>query len=230
MQKNLARIPAPPSGRYHASIFQEVLPVVLSQKTRYALKALLELSGLPPGATLSSAAIAARRTIPVKFLEGILVELKRGGLVRGQRGRAAGTNYAQSAEAISFGAVVRLVEGPLALLPCVSQTQYRRCEDCTDSRICELRILFREVRDSSAAILDGWSLADARRNASPSEGRSKASITKKGARRKAAEKQLIAFGLGSGNVLLTTRYRNEPETNHQSVHNWRRGDPLHNPK
>jgi Rrf2 family protein len=156
---------------------------VLSQKTRYALKALLELTELPPGATLSSSEIAARRNIPVKFLETILVELKRHGLVRGQRGRGGGYQLAKSAEVISFGAVVRLMEGPLALLPCVSQTQYRRCEDCADDRNCELRILFREVRDSSAAILDGRTLADARRGASPSEGRGKAPATRKGGRR-----------------------------------------------
>lgn len=138
---------------------------MLSQKTRYALKALLELTDLPPGATMPSAAIAERRNIPVKFLETILVELKRDGLVRGQRGRGGGYQLAKSAEAISFGAVVRLMEGPLALLPCVSQTQYRRCEDCADDRTCELRRAFREVRDSSAQILDGRTLADARRDA-----------------------------------------------------------------
>jgi len=66
----------------------------------------------------------------------------------------------------------------------VSSTQYRRCEDCTDDRTCELRMVFREVRDSSAAILDGRSLANARRNANPPEGRS---ITNKGARRPAAK-------------------------------------------
>lgn len=156
---------------------------MLSQKTRYALKALLELSGLPAGATLSSSAIAARRNIPVKFLEGILAELKRDGLVRGQRGRSGGYQLAQSPEVISFGAVVRLMEGPLALLPCVSATQYRRCADCFDERTCELRILFREVRDSTATILDGWTLADARAESGPVEARIKASAAKKSSRR-----------------------------------------------
>jgi Rrf2 family protein len=140
---------------------------VLSQKTRYALKALLELAALPAGATLSSAAIAARRTIPVKFLEAILVELQRDGLVRGKRGRSGGYQLAQSAAAISFGGVVRLMEGPLALLSCVSKTQYRRCADCADFRACELKKVFRGVRDSTAAILDRWTLADARGNAGP---------------------------------------------------------------
>jgi Rrf2 family protein len=119
---------------------------VLCQKTRYALKALLELAALPVGATLSSAGISARRAIPVKFLEAILVELQRDGLVRGQRGRSGGYQLARSAEDISFGTVVRLMEGPLALLPCLSETKYRRCVDCVDERACELKKRFRAVR------------------------------------------------------------------------------------
>src|SRR6202049_1518185 len=111
---------------------------MLSQKTRYALKALLELAALPAGARLSSAAISARRTIPGKFLEAILVELQRNGLVRGKRGPSGGYPRAQNAGAISFGGVVRLMGGPLALLPCVSETQYRRCADCPRYRACEL--------------------------------------------------------------------------------------------
>jgi len=156
---------------------------VLSQKTRYALKALLELSALPPEGSLSSAEIAARRNIPAKFLEGILVELKRDGLVRGQRGRGGGYQLRQGAEEISFGSVVRLMEGPLALLPCVSQTQYRRCPDCADERTCELRILFREVRDSTASILDARTLADALRGSGPREARPRSSALKKPRRR-----------------------------------------------
>jgi len=155
---------------------------VLSQKTRYALKALLELAALPAGATLSSAVISARRTVPAKFLEAILGELKRDGLVRGQRGRNGGYQLARSAEEISFGTVVRLMDGPLALLPCVSVTQYRRCTDCADVRACELRKLFVVLHGSTVAVLDAWTLADARRTASTSEDRSKALITQKAAR------------------------------------------------
>lgn len=139
---------------------------MLSQKTRYALKALMELAALPAGATLSSAAISARRAIPAKFLEAILVELQRDGLVRGRRGRSGGYQLARSAEDISFGSVVRLTEGPLALLPCVSVTQYRQCADCAGLRACELKKVFRSVRDSTATILDGWTLANARGNGS----------------------------------------------------------------
>jgi Rrf2 family protein len=110
---------------------------------------------------LSSAAISARRSIPVKFLEAILGELKRDGLVRGQRGRGGGYRLARRAADISFGAVVRLMQGPLGLLPCVSVSQYRRCPDCADNDTCELKRLFRAVRDSTSTILDGWTLADA---------------------------------------------------------------------
>jgi Rrf2 family protein len=156
---------------------------MLSQKTRYALKALLELAGLPAGATLSSAAISVRRTIPVKFLESILVELKRGGLVRGQRGRSGGYHLARSAEDISFGNVVRLMEGPLAQLPCVSVTQYRRCADCPVEGTCELNKCFRMVRDSAAAILDGWTLMDARGKTGPRETRIRESTAKSRSRR-----------------------------------------------
>jgi Rrf2 family protein len=156
---------------------------VLSQKTRYALKALLELSALPAGATLSSAAISARRAIPVKFLEAILSELKRGGLVRGQRGRSGGYHLARSGKEISFGAVVRLMEGPLALLSCVSVTQYRRCADCPEDKTCELRKAFHAVRDSTAAILDGWTLEDARGESGTPVTRSGELRAKKASRR-----------------------------------------------
>jgi Rrf2 family protein len=156
---------------------------MLSQKTRYALKALLELAALPADATLSSAAISARRTIPVKFLEAILVDLKRDGLVRGQRGRNGGYRLAHGAEKISFGTVVRLMEGPLGLIPCVSVTQYHRCVDCAATRACELQEIFRVLRDSTATILDGWSLADARSKTGPTKAPVSTSTAKKAKRR-----------------------------------------------
>jgi Rrf2 family protein len=141
---------------------------MLSQKTRYALKAMLDLATLGAGESLSCAQIATRCRIPVKFLEAILVDLKRAGMVHGERGRGGGYRLARSPETISYGSLVRLMEGPLALLPCVSVTQYRRCEDCVSVRSCELRKTFRLVRDSTAKILDGWTLADARRDTNPS--------------------------------------------------------------
>ncbi len=134
---------------------------MLSQKSRYALKALLELAAQPQGATLSSAAISVRQSIPTKFLEAILAEMQRNGVVRGRRGRGGGYQLARSAAEISFGGVVRLMQGPLGLLPCVSVSRHRRCSDCHDNDTCELKKLFRSVRDSTSAILDAWTLADA---------------------------------------------------------------------
>jgi Rrf2 family protein len=161
---------------------------VLSQKTRYALKALLELAAQPDGVSLSSATISARRGIPAKFLEAILVELKRDGVVRGQRGRAGGYQLARMPVDISFGEVIRLMQGPLGLLPCVSVTQYRRCSDCADDRPCELQRLFREVRDSTASILDGWTLANASGKASLIDTVPRFSPAAQPARRAAAKK------------------------------------------
>jgi Rrf2 family protein len=173
---------------WHEAVGEKRIVPVLSQKTRYALRALLELAALPAGATLSSAAISARRTIPVKFLEAILVELKRDGLVRGQRGRTGGYQLARSAEDISFGSVVRLMEGPLALLPCVSVTQYRPCADCTSARTCELQKIFRVLRDNTVSILEGWTLADARGKTGPLETHLSEPATKKANRRSSVKK------------------------------------------
>lgn len=156
---------------------------MLSQKTRYALKALMELAAQPEGVSLSAAAISARRSIPGKFLESILVELKRDGVVRGQRGRGGGYQLARSPAEVSFGLVVRLMQGPLGLLPCVSVTQYRRCSDCADADTCELRKLFREVRDSTAATLDGWTLAHSRAKLSSLDAALQAPGATKAARR-----------------------------------------------
>ena len=102
---------------------------MLSQRTRYALTALLALAELPTGASHFAATIAAERRIAAKFLETILAALRRRGIVRGRRGRHGGFQLACPARSISFGGVVRLKQGPLALLPCVSRTRYRRCAD-----------------------------------------------------------------------------------------------------
>ena len=164
---------------------------MLSQKTRYALKALLELALVADGVRLSSAAISTRRNIPVKFLEAILSELKRDGLVRGQRGRSGGYQLAKSPDSISFGEVVRLMEGPLALIPCVSVSQYHRCLDCDDNRNCELRKLFRAVRDSTAQILDCWTLADALSKEGSSEPSVVASRGRRTGRESSAKKSSV---------------------------------------
>lgn len=134
---------------------------MLSQKAKYALRALLMLAEAPRGELTFVQEIAERQNVPRKFLELILLELKRHGFVYSQRGRSGGYSLARPADTITFGQVIRAVDGPLAPLPCASITGYRRCADCTDEHTCSIRKVMRKVRDAMAMILDGTTLADA---------------------------------------------------------------------
>ncbi len=134
---------------------------MLSQKCKYALQALLLLAREPSQDLLLVSDIAERERLPKKFLEAILLELNRNGLVRSRRGRGGGYALAKPADLITFGQVVRIIDGPLAPLSCVSVNYYRRCEDCRDEMTCEIRKVMRRVRDAIASELDGTSLQDA---------------------------------------------------------------------
>jgi len=137
---------------------------MLSQQSRYALKALIYLAGLDQqiGAKpRPSAEIAAEANIPRKFLEAILLDLKLAGIVHSTRGKAGGYVLARSPEQITFGEVIRVTDGPLALIHCASQKFYRRCLDCQDEAACALRRIMIEARTQLAAVLDARTLADA---------------------------------------------------------------------
>jgi Rrf2 family protein len=134
---------------------------MLAQKTRYALKALVYIAASGAGERVMSREIAARQQIPHKFLELILRELAQAGILVSQRGRSGGYVLARPADRISFGEVIRLIEGPLALVPCVSRTAYQRCADCQDENLCAIRLVFADVREASASILDRHTLASA---------------------------------------------------------------------
>lgn len=134
---------------------------MISQKAQYALKALVELARLEPGEGLTTADVAERRGIPRKFLEQILLELKRHGLVASRRGREGGYRLLRTADRITFGEVLRIVDGPLAPLPCLSKIAYRRCEGCRDEHNCEVRRVFKLVTDVTRAVLDRATIADA---------------------------------------------------------------------
>jgi Rrf2 family protein len=134
---------------------------MLSQKAKYAIKALLSLARSQDGALMQSAEIARSNNIPKKFLDLIFFELRGHGLIYSTRGREGGYALSQPAEEISIATIVRAVDGPLAPLPCASVTSYRRCSDCDDERTCEVRKMMREVRDAAANILDNTSLAEA---------------------------------------------------------------------
>ena len=134
---------------------------MLSQKCKYALQALLSLALQPTQELLLVSDIAERETLPKKFLEAILLELNRHGLVRSRRGRGGGYALAKPADLITFGQVVRIIDGPLAPLSCVSVNYYRRCDGCKDEQSCDIRKVMRRVRDAIAAELDNTSLQDA---------------------------------------------------------------------
>lgn len=134
---------------------------MLSQKCKYALQALLTLAREPTQELLLVSEIAERENLPKKFLEAILLELNRNGLVRSRRGRGGGYALAKPADLITFGQVVRIIDGPLAPLSCVSVNYYRRCDDCKDEQTCDIRKVMRRVRDAIANELDGTSLQDA---------------------------------------------------------------------
>jgi Rrf2 family protein len=135
---------------------------MLSQKAKYAIKALLVLARKQDSNTLAQARdISSQENIPKKFLDLIFFELRRHGLVHSERGREGGYMLALPASQISIAAIVRAVDGALAPLPCASVRFYRRCDDCKDEKSCEVRRLMRQVRDAASAILDNTSLAEA---------------------------------------------------------------------
>jgi len=107
--------------------------------------------------------IADEDHIPRKFLEAIMSDLRRGALVTSARGKLGGYSLAKPADLITFGEVIRLIDGPLALLPCASRNFYRRCDDCDDEATCVLRRVIANVRNEVSEILDRTTLADALR-------------------------------------------------------------------
>jgi Rrf2 family protein len=133
---------------------------MISQKSKYALKALTVLAREYGKGPVLISEIAAQEKIPRTFLELILLELKNQGLLHSRKGRGGGYFLAKAPQSISVGQVLRMTGGPLALLPCVSKTAYRKCEECQDERTCGIRIVMKEVRDATAKILDATMLAD----------------------------------------------------------------------
>jgi Rrf2 family protein len=105
--------------------------------------------------------LSARERVPKKFLDAILLELKHTGMVQSQKGKGGGYFLGRSAAEISLGEVVRVLDGPLAPIPCVSKTAYMPCAECVNERECAIRAAMQDVRDATARILDGTSLAAA---------------------------------------------------------------------
>jgi Rrf2 family protein len=128
-------------------------------KAKYALKALSRLAQAGSEPVLV-ATIAECERIPRKFLEAILVELRQHGLVRSKKGRGGGYALARDPENVSVGNVIRIVDGPLALVPCLSRTAYRRCADCVDETTCGVRLILKDAHEATIRLLDTATLAD----------------------------------------------------------------------
>ena len=123
---------------------------MISQKARYALRALLYLAGRGEAGPVQISEIAEQEKIPRKFLEAILLELKKTGIVRSHRGRQGGYSLGRPAKDISFADVLRVTDGPLALSPCVSVMAYRKCDDCFEEEVCAIRKALLAARDATA--------------------------------------------------------------------------------
>lgn len=132
---------------------------MIAQKTRYALRSMLFLAEDSGGRPVQLARIAETQRVPPKYLELIMLDLKKAGLVKSVRGPKGGYRLARDAEEISFGQIVRSMEGPIALVPCASVNFYAPCGDCQDEANCAIRRAFTVLRDQSTTALNSISLA-----------------------------------------------------------------------
>jgi Rrf2 family protein len=134
---------------------------VISYKAKYAIKAVLALAAQPDGGSMVISEIAERESIPKKFLEQILLDLKHQGLVMSRRGKHGGYMLLKPADQTTFGEVLRVIDGPLAPLPCLSKMAYHKCEDCADEATCRVRRVFADVAEATRGVLDRTTIADA---------------------------------------------------------------------
>ena len=119
---------------------------MISKKAKYALLALKHLAKKYDQGTVLISEIATACKIPKKFLEAILLELRNGGFLKSKKGKGGGYYLAKPPDAINIIDILRLLDGPIALVPCVSLRYYEQCEECPDEEICGIRDVFLEVR------------------------------------------------------------------------------------
>lgn len=136
---------------------------MITQKMKYALKALLVLAdeaATEKPQALTIEAIAKRSGTPKRFLEHILLEVRNSGVIGSTRGRAGGYQLIVAPEAVSISELLRLIDGPIAPLPCLSRHTYQRCEDCVDEQSCRIRRVFADLFWSYLVLIDSLTLAD----------------------------------------------------------------------
>lgn len=135
---------------------------MITQKMKYALKALMVLAAEKAGAgeALRIEEIARRSATPKRFLEHILLEIRNAGFIASVRGRNGGYALIKAPRDVPLSEIMRLIDGPIAPLPCLSRRAYQRCEDCTDEATCRLRMVFGQVFWSYLLLIDSLTLAD----------------------------------------------------------------------
>ncbi|WP_046632571.1 RrF2 family transcriptional regulator [Neorhizobium galegae] len=131
---------------------------MLTKKGKYGLKALVHLAQLEPGKTAFVSDIAQQNNISKKFLDAILLELRKGGMLRSKKGPGGGYALSKPASQIYVGQAVRILDGPLAPIRCASKTAFEPCDDCDHPEDCQIRHSMTEVRDAIASVLDNMTL------------------------------------------------------------------------
>ncbi|MBT8256671.1 MAG: Rrf2 family transcriptional regulator [Bacteroidia bacterium] len=133
---------------------------MISRKTKYGLKALSFLARRKGNEPVQISVISKAENISQKFLESILLSLRKTGFLGSKKGKGGGYYLLKDADDISLAAVYRILEGPIAMVPCVSLNFYEKCDDCPDEKTCAVHRLMIEVRDSTLSILEHKSLND----------------------------------------------------------------------
>lgn len=141
---------------------------MLSKKTKYGLKALTYMARKESKRPVLISEIAEEENISKKFLEIILLQLKNSGFLGSKKGKGGGYYLIREPENISVASLIRILEGPIAMLPCVSLNFYEKCDDCKDEQTCSISRLMIEVRDSTLKILENKTLEDLTETTLPS--------------------------------------------------------------
>lgn len=136
------------------------LRFMLSKKTKYGIKALTFIARQPGRKPVQTSEIAKSENISQKFLESILLDLRKSGFLGSKKGKGGGYYLIKDPEDIKMTAVIRVLEGPIAMIPCVSLNYYETCDDCPDERSCSVHKLMIQVRDSTLKVLGNNTLAD----------------------------------------------------------------------
>lgn len=133
---------------------------MISKKTKYGIKAMAYLARRPFGVPVQTMEISQSENISQKFLESILLSLRKAGFLGAKKGKGGGYYLLKQPEDIQMMHVIRILEGPIAMVPCVSLNFYEKCDDCPDEVTCSVHALMLKVRDSTLQVLGQNTLAD----------------------------------------------------------------------